>query len=103
MADDIDTGPIDTGPAPAPSQPLPRVVEVPDEKSRDQLVREQFNAGLALNAHATEDATDYVRERETQDKFLEGEDLSPAAYARMASAHTQRIATGHRRTSTCTW
>ena len=33
------------------------------------LVREQFSGGLALAAHATEDATDYARERETQEQL----------------------------------
>ena len=78
MSDDIDAGPIDTGPAPSPSEPFPRVVEVPDGKSRDELVREQFNDGLKLVAHATEFAEDYARERQTQEQFLEGKDLSSA-------------------------
>ena len=75
MADDIDTsGPVDTGEAASE----PKVVYVPDVESRQEHVKEAFNAGLALTAHATEDATDFVRERETQEKFLAGEDLSPA-------------------------
>ena len=39
-------------------------------------MREMFNDGLALTARGTESADDYIRERETQARFLEGEDLS---------------------------
>ncbi len=47
--DDIDTSPIVSGEvAPAPSE-FPKIVHVEDdEKSRDEIVREQFNLGLAL-------------------------------------------------------
>ena len=79
MSDDIDTGPIVAGEvAPAPSERPSPVPPAPDEKSRDQLVKDTFSAGLALTAYGTEDATDYAREREAQDRHLSGEDLSPA-------------------------
>lgn len=78
MSDDIDTSPIVSGEvAPAPSEtPRTPIPEAPDEKSHDQRVKETFRDGLTLMAQGTEDATDYVRERETQDKFLAGEDVS---------------------------
>jgi hypothetical protein len=77
--DDIDTGPIVAGEVqPAPSE-FPRVIHVPDdEKSRDEIVKEQLNVGLALAARGTESAEDYFKERQTQERFLDGEDLSPA-------------------------
>jgi hypothetical protein len=78
MSDDVDTGAIVAGEvAPGPSE-FPKVVHVDDEKSREQIVKEQFDLGLGLAAHGTEDATDYIRERETQDRHLAGEDLSGA-------------------------
>ena len=77
MSDDIDTGPIVSGEvAPAPSETPRAPTSAPDEKSREQIVKEQFSMGLGLAAHGTEDATDYVREREFQKKFLNNEDLS---------------------------
>lgn len=76
--DDIDPGgPIvgsEVGPAPSE---FPRVVHVPDKESREQLVKGQLNAGLGLMAHGTEDASDFIKERQTQERFLEGQDLSP--------------------------
>ena len=79
MADDIDTGGEVS--APAPTEHGPKIVQLPDLESRQEQVQESFNAGLALTAHATEDATDFIRERETQEKFLAGEDLSPQQMA----------------------
>ena len=81
--DDIDTGqdgPIVTGEvAPAPSEtPRAPVPPAPDEQTRTEQVREQFNAGLGLMAHGVELAEDYIKERQTQEKFLNDEDLSPA-------------------------
>jgi len=64
-----------------------------DPESRQQTVLDQFNKGLMLNAHGTEDATDYARERETQGKFIEGQDISPAQmreWHERASASLQR-------------
>jgi hypothetical protein len=86
MADDDDTntGPIVSGEvAPAPHPPAPDGMEwtdqhLPDQKSREQIVKDQFDKGLMLSAFGTEDASDYAREREAQDRHLAGEDLSPA-------------------------
>ena len=80
MSDDIDSGPIvgsevAPGPSETPRAPAP---ESPSQQSRDQQIREQFSAGLNLMAYGTEDATDYIRERETQQRHLDGEDLSGA-------------------------
>ena len=78
MSDEIDSGPIVSGEvAPAPSE-TPRTPAAPDEKSREQIVKDQFAQGLTLAAHGTEDASDFIRERQTQEKFLAGEDLSGA-------------------------
>ena len=78
MSDDIDSGPIVSGEvAPAPSE-TPRTPSAPDAQSREQIVKEQFSMGLGLAAHGTEDATDYVKERKTQEKFLNDEDLTGA-------------------------
>ena len=91
----IDTGSIVTGEvAPAPSEtPRTPIPEAPDEKSHDQRIKETFRDGLSLMAHGTEDATDYIREREAQDKFLDGEDLSSsqmAAWHQRAQVALQR-------------
>ena len=105
MADDTDVGgPIVSGEvAPAPSDTRPEVIA--DERSRDQLVREQFNAGLGLTAHGTEDATDFIRERETQERFLEGKDLSPGQYKewheRTLQTHRPAPAVSHLRNTRC--
>ena len=81
--DDIDTGSdgsiVSSEVAPAQSEtPRAPVPPAPDAKSREEIVRAQFNDGLTLAAHGTEDASDYARERETQKRFEAGEDLSPA-------------------------
>ena len=77
MSDDTD---ITTGGdvAPAPSESRTSIPSAPDEKSRDQQIREQFKAGLNLMAHGTESAEDYIKERRTQEKFLNDEDMSGA-------------------------
>ena len=48
MADEIDEGLIVTEFAPPPRDDGPRVVHVEDDKSRDQLVREQFSGERRL-------------------------------------------------------
>src|SRR4029077_4921431 len=60
---------------PAPAAPIPAA---PDAKSRADIVKDNFNIGLTLAAHGTEDATDFVKERKIQDRYWADEDLSPA-------------------------
>jgi hypothetical protein len=78
MSDDVLTsaGEPLSPPSQQPSPPAP--VDVPEPPSRNEAIQDTFKAGLGLTAYGTEDATDYVRERETQDKFNRGEELSPA-------------------------
>jgi hypothetical protein len=92
MSDDIDSGPIVSGEvAPAPSErPRTPVPAAPDEKSRTEQVREQFNAGLNLTAYGTEDATDYVKERKTQEKYLS--DDAELSAAEMGEWHARTTA-----------
>ena len=80
MSDDIDSGPIvGSEVAPAPSEtPRAPTPESPSQQSRDQQIREQFQAGLNLTAFGTEDATDFIKERQAQEKFLNNEDMSGA-------------------------
>jgi hypothetical protein len=76
--DDILTGsgePL-APPSDAPEPQAP--VDVPDVPSRSEAVKETFKAGLNLTAFGTESAEDYVKEREVQDRFNAGEDISPA-------------------------
>jgi hypothetical protein len=92
MSDDSDSGPIVSGEvAPAPSErPRTPVPAAPDEKSRTEQVREQFNAGLNLTAYGTEDATDYVKERKTQEKYLS--DDTELSAAEMGEWHARTTA-----------
>ena len=78
--EDIDAGPILGGEvAPAPSEtPRAPIPEAPDEKTRTEQIREQFNAGLGLMAHGTESAEDFIKERKIQERFLADEDISGA-------------------------
>jgi hypothetical protein len=45
--------------------------------THSESVKETMAQGLALKAHKTEDNEDYVRERDVQSKFLDGEEISP--------------------------
>ena len=99
--DIADSGPLvgsEIAPSPAetPSEPArPPIPEVRDQPSHTEIIKERFADGLALAAHGTSDASDYIRERKIQEKYLNDEPISPTEgeeWHRRTRAALQRAA-----------